>query len=84
MRELFSEFGQKRKGVQVYEKFLVLRDYLRQLRVLDLTVPRRRRASFKRGPFVGPILDRPLHGHRRKPEAATREGLSLSIRSATS
>ncbi len=32
LRELFSEFGQKRKGVQVYEKFLALRDYLRQLR----------------------------------------------------
>jgi hypothetical protein len=32
MRELFAEFGQKRKGVQVYEKFLALRDYLRQLR----------------------------------------------------
>jgi hypothetical protein len=32
LRELFSEFGKKRKGVIVYEKFLVLRDFLRQLR----------------------------------------------------
>lgn len=32
LRELFSEFGQKRKGVAVYEKFLLLHDYLRSLR----------------------------------------------------
>jgi len=32
LRELFSEFGQKRKGVVVYEKFLVLNDYVRTLR----------------------------------------------------
>lgn len=30
--DLFREFGRKRKGVVVYEKFLTLRDYLRQLR----------------------------------------------------
>jgi Putative zinc-binding metallo-peptidase len=30
--DLFREFGRKRKGVVVYEKFLVLRDYLRQIR----------------------------------------------------
>ncbi len=32
LRELFSEFGQKRKGVVVFEKFLVLHDYVRALR----------------------------------------------------
>ena len=32
LRELFSEFGQKRKGVVVYQKFLVLDDYIRTLR----------------------------------------------------
>jgi len=32
LRELFAEFGQKRKGVSVYEKFLVLHDYVRSLR----------------------------------------------------
>ena len=32
LRELFAEFGRKRKGVVVYEKFLVLHDYLRSLR----------------------------------------------------
>jgi Putative zinc-binding metallo-peptidase len=32
LRELFSEFGQKRKGVVVYEKFLALNDYVRSLR----------------------------------------------------
>src|SRR5437762_1625082 len=32
LRELFSEFGRKRKGVRVYEKFLVLHDYVRSLR----------------------------------------------------
>lgn len=32
LRELFAEFGQKRKGVPVYEKFLVLHDYLRSLK----------------------------------------------------
>ena len=32
LRELFAEFGQKRKGVVVYEKFLVLHDYVRALR----------------------------------------------------
>ncbi len=32
LRELFSEFGQKRKGVPVYEKFLILHDYLRSLK----------------------------------------------------
>ena len=32
LRELFSEFGRKRKGVVVYEKFLVLHDYVRALR----------------------------------------------------
>ena len=31
LRDLFSEFGRKRKGVMVYEKFLVLHDYVRQL-----------------------------------------------------
>jgi predicted RNA-binding Zn-ribbon protein involved in translation (DUF1610 family) len=32
LRELFSEFGRKRKGVVVYEKFLALHDYVRSLR----------------------------------------------------
>ncbi|NOT08433.1 MAG: hypothetical protein HOP28_09535 [Gemmatimonadales bacterium] len=32
LRELFSEFGQKRKGVRVYQKFLVFEDFLRSLR----------------------------------------------------
>jgi hypothetical protein len=32
LRELFAEFGQKRKGVIVYEKFLALHEYLRTLR----------------------------------------------------
>ncbi len=32
LRELFAEFGQKRKGVAVYEKFMALHDYLRYLR----------------------------------------------------
>jgi hypothetical protein len=32
LRELFTEFGRKRKGVIVYEKFLVLHDYVRSLR----------------------------------------------------
>ncbi len=32
LRELFAEFGQKRKGVIVYEKFLALHDYIRSLR----------------------------------------------------
>ncbi len=32
LRELFSEFGQKRKAVVVYEKFLALHDYVRSLR----------------------------------------------------
>ena len=32
LRELFSEFGRKRKGVAVYEKFLLLHDFVRQLR----------------------------------------------------
>ncbi len=32
LRELFSEFGRKRKGVIVYEKFLVLHDFVRSLR----------------------------------------------------
>lgn len=32
LRELFSEFGQKRKGVAVYEKFLALNDYVRTIR----------------------------------------------------
>ena len=31
-RELFGEFGRKRKGVSVFEKFLVLHDYVRSLR----------------------------------------------------
>lgn len=32
LRDLFSELGRKRKGVVVYEKFLELHDYVRQLR----------------------------------------------------
>jgi predicted RNA-binding Zn-ribbon protein involved in translation (DUF1610 family) len=32
LRELFSELGRKRKGVVVYEKFLLLHDYIRSLR----------------------------------------------------
>ncbi|MGH7531179.1 MAG: putative zinc-binding metallopeptidase [Gemmatimonadales bacterium] len=32
LRELFNEFGRKRKAVRVYEKFLVLHDYVRSLR----------------------------------------------------
>jgi len=32
LRELFAEFGRKRKGVPVFEKFLVLNDYVRELR----------------------------------------------------
>ena len=32
LRELFAEFGRKRKGVTVFEKFLVLHDYIRSLR----------------------------------------------------
>jgi hypothetical protein len=32
LRELFAEFGRKRKGVIVYEKFLALHDYVRSLR----------------------------------------------------
>jgi len=32
LRDLFSELGRKRKGVVVYEKFLALHDYVRQLR----------------------------------------------------
>src|ERR1051325_4635048 len=32
LRELFAEFGRKRKGVRVYEKFLVLHDFVRSLR----------------------------------------------------
>lgn len=32
LRELFSEFGRKRKGVTVYEKFLALHDFVRSLR----------------------------------------------------
>ena len=32
LRELFGEFGRKRKGVVVFEKFLVLHDYVRSLR----------------------------------------------------
>jgi len=32
LRDLFGEFGRKRKGVTLYEKFLVLHDYLRALR----------------------------------------------------
>ena len=32
LRELFAEFGRKRKGVVLFEKFLVLHDYVRSLR----------------------------------------------------
>src|SRR3954466_3000723 len=32
LRDLFGEFGRKRKGVTLYEKFLVLHDYVRALR----------------------------------------------------
>jgi hypothetical protein len=32
LRELFAELGQKRKGAPVYEKFIVLKDYVRSLR----------------------------------------------------
>lgn len=32
LRELFAEFGQKRKGVIVYQKFLTLHEYVRSLR----------------------------------------------------
>ena len=32
LRELFAEFGRKRKGVILYEKFLVLHDFVRALR----------------------------------------------------
>ncbi len=32
LRELFQEFGQKRKGVIVYEKFLVLHEFVRALK----------------------------------------------------
>jgi hypothetical protein len=32
LRDLFAEFGQKRKGVLLYEKFLVLHDFVRALR----------------------------------------------------
>ncbi|MGE0441078.1 MAG: putative zinc-binding metallopeptidase [Gemmatimonadales bacterium] len=32
LRELFAEFGQKRKGVIVFEKFLALHNYVRTLR----------------------------------------------------
>src|SRR5207247_7193 len=32
LRELFGEFGRKRKGVPVFEKFLVLHDFVRSLR----------------------------------------------------
>lgn len=32
LRELFSEFGQKRKGVPVYQKFLALQDFVRGVR----------------------------------------------------
>ena len=32
LRDLFAEFGQKRKGVILYEKFLVLHDFVRALR----------------------------------------------------
>jgi hypothetical protein len=32
LRVLFGEFGRKRKGVILYEKFLVLHDYVRALR----------------------------------------------------
>jgi hypothetical protein len=32
LRDLFGEFGRKRKGVILFEKFLVLHDYVRALR----------------------------------------------------
>jgi hypothetical protein len=32
LRELFGEFGRKRKGVALFEKFLVLHDFVRSLR----------------------------------------------------
>lgn len=32
LRELFAEFGRKRKGVALFEKFLVFHDFVRQLR----------------------------------------------------
>jgi hypothetical protein len=32
LRQLFAEFGRKRKGVVLFEKFLVLHDFVRQLR----------------------------------------------------
>jgi hypothetical protein len=32
LRELFAEFGRKRKGIVLFEKFLVLHDYVRSLR----------------------------------------------------
>ena len=32
LRELFAELGQKRKGLPVYEKFLVLHDYVRLMK----------------------------------------------------
>ena len=32
LRELFAEFGRKRKGVILYEKFLVVHDFVRALR----------------------------------------------------
>jgi hypothetical protein len=32
LRDLFGEFGRKRKGVILYEKFLVLHDFVRALR----------------------------------------------------
>lgn len=32
LRELFAELGRKRKGVKVFEKFLLLHDYVRSLR----------------------------------------------------
>jgi hypothetical protein len=35
LRELFAELGRKRKAVKVYEKFLVIHDYVRALRGWD-------------------------------------------------
>jgi hypothetical protein len=32
LRELFAELGRKRKGVKVFEKFLVLHEHVRSLR----------------------------------------------------
>ena len=32
LRELFAELGRKRKGVKVFEKFLLLHDHVRSLR----------------------------------------------------